>query len=104
MEQQKPLFSVIPGLIEEKRFLNVLLNGASARMKFRDLFVPSQTGFDSIKLATYVASPSYLNKLTSPPGIVKTPGAVLVLYKERFLSFIGEKEGFAKRLARIFRS
>ncbi len=63
VEQQKPLFSVIPGLIEEKRFLNVLLNGASARMKFRDLFVPSQTGFDSIKLATYVASPSYLNKL-----------------------------------------
>lgn len=78
VEQQKPLFSVIPGLIEEKRFLNVLLNGASARMKFRDLFVPSQTGFDSIKLATYVASPSF--------------------------SFIGEKEGFAKRLARIFRS
>ncbi len=63
MEQQKPLLSIIPGLIEEKNYLNVLLNGSQARLTYRDLFVPSVTGFDTIKLATYVASPSYLNKL-----------------------------------------
>ena len=61
--EQSPTLSVIPGLIEEKKYLNVLLNGNPARLTFRELFVPSVTGFDSIRLATYVASPSFLNKL-----------------------------------------
>lgn len=36
------------------------------------------------------------NKL--PPSVVKSSGTPLILHKERFLQFIGQKEGFLKKL------
>ncbi len=45
------------------------------------------------------------DKLTKklPPGIIRSSGPILLLYKEKFLSFIGETEGFMDRLFRTFR-